>query len=62
MGYRPRSAKPIVNQCRAVSPEIDALSRRLQAEIGCTANALAEMAIRALAEQQERRQSALAAE
>lgn len=52
---KPRSAKPVVNQCRSVSLEVDALSRQLQAELGCTANALAEMAIRALAEAQERR-------
>jgi hypothetical protein len=46
---RPRTAKPRVNQCRSVSPEADALSRELQAELSVSANELAERAIYALA-------------
>jgi hypothetical protein len=61
MTARPRSARPVVNQCRSISLEVDALSRQLQSELGCTANALAEMAIRALAEAQERRREQPAA-
>ena len=57
-----RKAKPRVSQCRLISVEADLLSRRLQDELGVSANRLAELAIYALAEQQERRQSALAAE
>jgi hypothetical protein len=48
-----RTAKPKVSQCRMVSVEADALSRRLQEELGCSANQLAELAIFALAEAQE---------
>jgi hypothetical protein len=50
-----RTAKPRVSQCRTVSVEADALSRRLQEELGCSANQLAELAIFALAEAQKRR-------
>jgi hypothetical protein len=50
-----RTAKPKVSQCRTVSVEADALSRRLQEELGCSANQLAERAIFALAEAQDRR-------
>jgi hypothetical protein len=46
-------AKPKVRSYRDISPEIDALSRQLQAEIGCSANELAERAIRALAAARE---------
>jgi hypothetical protein len=46
---RPRTAKPRVNQCRAVSLEADALSRKLQADLNVSANELAERAIYALA-------------
>jgi hypothetical protein len=56
-----RTAKPKVNQYRTVSIEADELSRRLQDEIGCSANQLAEMAIYALAEAQERRREHQAA-
>ena len=51
---RPRTAKPRVNQCRAVSLEADALSRELQAELNVSANELAERAIYALAETHKR--------
>jgi hypothetical protein len=50
-----RTAKPKVNQYRTVSVEADLLSRQLQEKIGCSANQLAERAIYALAEEQERR-------
>ena len=51
---RPRTAKPRVNQCRAVSIEADALSRELQAELNVSANELAERAIYALADAHKR--------
>ena len=53
---RPR-AKPKVQQCRNISPEVDALSRELQAELGISANELAELAIKALADAHERRRA-----
>ena len=49
-------AKPKVRSYRDISPEIDALSRQLQVEIGCSANELAERAIRALATAREQRE------
>ena len=53
-----KSAKPVVRHYREVSVEADALSRRLQAEIGCSANELAERAIRALAAAHEQESAA----
>jgi hypothetical protein len=50
-----KSAQPVVRHYREVSVETDALSRQLQAEIGCSANELAERAIRALAADRKRR-------
>jgi hypothetical protein len=56
-----RTAKPRVNQCRAISIEADRISRELQAELNCSANELAERAIYALAEAQERHRAQSAA-
>ena len=58
---KPRTAEPKVSQCRAISVEADAVSRRLQKELNCSANRLAEIAIFALAEAQERRREEPAA-
>jgi hypothetical protein len=44
-----RTAKPRVRSYRDLSPEVDALSRELQAKFRCSANELAERAIYALA-------------
>jgi hypothetical protein len=52
---RPRRARPVVNWGRSVSVEADALSRKLQEELDCSANEVVERAIYALAEAQERR-------
>jgi hypothetical protein len=53
-----KSAKPVVRHYREISVEADALCRRLQAEIGCSANELAERAIRALAAAREQESAA----
>lgn len=52
---RPRRARPVVNWGRSVSVEADALSRKLQEELDCSANEIVERAIYALAEAQARR-------
>jgi hypothetical protein len=58
-----RAPTPKVCQSRLISPEAASLSRRLQDELGVSANRLAELAIYALAEAQERRrEQSLAAE
>jgi hypothetical protein len=46
---RPRTAKPRVTHCRAVSIEVDAVSRELQTKLNVSANQLTELAILALA-------------
>jgi hypothetical protein len=47
-------AQPKIRHYREISIEADAISRRLQAELGCSANELAELAIRSLAKSHAR--------
>jgi hypothetical protein len=51
-------AKPRVKDYREITPESDALRRQLQAELGVSANRLAELAYEALAADRERRRTA----
>jgi len=50
-------AKPRVKDYREITLEYDALRRRLQAELGVSANRLAELAYEALAADHERRRA-----
>jgi hypothetical protein len=49
-----KCAKSVVRNYTEISPETDKIKRQLLAELGCSNNKLAELAIRALAADRKR--------